>query len=291
MRNLKRTFIIGEEWLYYKIYCGSYSADTILVETISPVIFELQKRKLVDYWFFIRYNDPKNHLRLRLHLNKVEEIQEVIQIMTSYLSKLIKEETAYEINVGTYRREMERYGGNTIIEAEKMFYYHSQKTLKILSETLLENDEIVRIFAALKDIDDLLDYFKISLLERQDFAKEKCVYFRLEQDINRHNTKKMADLYSKYKSDIFLLLQHKKEPEYLEGLFEILNSSDEEMENIKIICKKIKKNKKIDSLTLISSIIHMNVNRIFRSKQRQYEMLCFDFMNKYYKTLMKTNEK
>ena len=171
MRKVKRTFIIGEEWLYYKIYCGSYSADTILVNTIWPIIVELQKRKLVDYWFFIRYNDPKNHLRFRLHLNKVEVIQEVIQIIRSYFSKLIDEESAYEINVGTYIREIERYGSNIIVETEKMFYYHSQKTLRILSETLLENEEIVRIFAVLKDIDDLLNSFKISLVDRQVFCK------------------------------------------------------------------------------------------------------------------------
>jgi len=286
MGNVKRTFIIGEEWLYYKIYCGSYSADTILVKTIYPIIDKLQKRKLVDYWFFIRYNAPKNHLRLRLHLNKVELIQEVIQIITPYFSKLIREEMAYQINVGTYKREIERYGSNTVVEAEKMFYYHSQKALQVLSETLLQDDEIVRIFAVLKDIDDLLNHFKIPLVERQYFVMERCTYFRLEMDIRKDNTKKIAELYLRYKFDIFLLLNQKKEAKYLKGLLEILNNSDEEMNSITRIRKKIKKNKELDTLNLISSLIHMNINRIFRSRQRQYEMLCFDFMNKYYNTLM-----
>lgn len=286
MRDIKRTFIIGEEWLYYKIYCGSYSADTILTETISPIVIELQKRKLIDYWFFIRYNDPKSHLRLRFHLNKIEVIQEVIQIMASHFSKLIREDTAYEINIGTYKREIERYGSNTIVEAEKVFYYHSEKTLQIISETLPQHNEIVRIFVALKSIDDLLAHFKISLIERQNFVEEKCTYFKLEHGIKKDNIKKMAELYVKYRSDIFLLLNHKEEPKYLEGLLEILSSSDEEMQNIKKIHLKIKKNKAIIPLDLISSFIHMNVNRLFRSKQRQYEMLCYDFMNKYYKTLI-----
>jgi thiopeptide-type bacteriocin biosynthesis protein len=286
MRDIKRTFIIGEEWLYYKIYCGSYSADNILIETISPIVIELQKRNLVDYWFFIRYNDPKSHLRVRFHLSNVDFIQQVIQIMALHFRKLIREDTVYEINIGTYKREIERYGSKTIIEAEKMFYYQSQKNLQVISETLPENDEIVRIFAALKDIDDLLGHFKISFAERQHFVEEKCTSLKLEHDIKKDNIKKMGELYVKYRSDIFLLLNDKEEPKYLEGLLEILKSSDEEIQNIEKIRIKIKKDKTIAAIDLINSFIHLNINRLFRSKQRQYELLCYDFMNKYYKTLI-----
>jgi thiopeptide-type bacteriocin biosynthesis protein len=286
MRDVKRNFIIGEEWLYYKIYCGSYSADTILIETVNPIVDELKKRKLVDYWFFIRYNDPKNHLRLRFHLNNVEVIQEVIQIMTSHFSKLIKEEMAYEINVGTYTREIERYGSNIIIEAEKIFYYQSQRTLRVISETIAQNDEIVRIFTALKNIDDLLGYFKISLSDRQIYVEGQCASFKDEYALKKDSIKKMGELYAKYRFDIFSLLNLKQEPKYLEGLFEILNVSDEEMRCVKKIRMKLKKDKAIAPLNLINSLVHMDVNRLFRSKQTQYEMLCYDFMNKYYKTLI-----
>jgi len=286
MKDFKRTFIIGEEWLYYKIYCGSYSADRILIETISPIVAELQKRKLIDYWFFVRYHDPKNHLRLRFHLNKVEVIQEVIQIITVYFSKLIKEDIAYEINTGTYKREIERYGNSTIAEAEKMFYYHSKKTIQVISEMITENDEIVRIFATLKNINDLLEHFQITLVERQKFVTEKSTSLKLEHAISRDNIKNINVLYKKHKSDIFLILDHNEEPQYLEGLIEILNTCDEEINSIKNIQAKIKKNKAVVPLNLINSFIHMNVNRLFRSKQKQYEMLCYDFMNKYYKTLI-----
>ncbi|WP_371311652.1 lantibiotic dehydratase C-terminal domain-containing protein [Flavobacterium circumlabens] len=40
------------------------------------------------------------------------------------------------------------------------------------------------------------------------------------------------------------------------------------------------------TLELIASFVHMNINRTFRSKQREYELICYDFMNKYYKYII-----
>ena len=34
---MKRKFILGEEWLYYKIYCGKRTADVILTQVIKPL--------------------------------------------------------------------------------------------------------------------------------------------------------------------------------------------------------------------------------------------------------------
>lgn len=286
MEDIKRTFIIGEEWLYYKIYCGNYSADSILVETINTILVELQNKKLIDYWFFVRYEDPKNHLRLRFHLSKIEAIQEVILIILPYFSKLIQEDVAYEINVGTYKREIERYGSYSIVESEKMFYYQSQKILKVITETPASNDEIVRIFVGLKNIDDLLGYFKISVAERQRYVQERSLCLRSEEGITKHNIRKISELYVKYKSDIFLFLHYHQEPKYLEGILKILESSSEEIHNTNTLVTKIKNSKMISDLNLVDSLIHMNINRLFRSRQRQYEMLCYEFMNKYYKTLM-----
>lgn len=284
MKETKRTFILGEEWLFYKIYCGSYSADAVLIESILPIVKELQERKLIDHWFFIRYNDPKNHLRVRFHLTNIDNLQEIIKLMLLYFGKLVEKDIVYDIATATYKREIERYGKTIITAVEKLFYYHSEKILQLIENTTPEDDEIARIFATLQMIDDLLEEFEISLTYRQEFIHSMQLQFKEEHNIGKDNTKKLDQLYRNHRIEISLFLTEKQEPLYLEGLLEIMKTREEETKIIKTILSKLKENRTITSLELIASLIHMNINRTFRSKQRQYEMLCYDFMNRYYKT-------
>jgi len=77
---MKRTFILGEEWLYYKIYCGAKTADLLLTDTLRPLLNRLTATNQINQWFFIRYTDPENHIRLRLHFNDIETMGWVIQV-------------------------------------------------------------------------------------------------------------------------------------------------------------------------------------------------------------------
>ncbi|MEF9476554.1 thiopeptide-type bacteriocin biosynthesis protein [Chryseobacterium sp. 1B4] len=57
--------IPGGNWIYYKLYMGTKSADEILEDKIKPLADQLIEENVIDQWFFIRYNDPKYHLRIR----------------------------------------------------------------------------------------------------------------------------------------------------------------------------------------------------------------------------------
>jgi len=65
MHNTQRTFIPGDAWVYYKIYTGAKTSDILLTEIIKPVAEKLIEQELIDQWFFIRYADPKHHIRVR----------------------------------------------------------------------------------------------------------------------------------------------------------------------------------------------------------------------------------
>jgi thiopeptide-type bacteriocin biosynthesis protein len=65
---MKRDFCIGSEWLYYKLYTGVKTADLILLEKLYSVILELKEKNLIIKWFFIRYKDTDEHLRIRFLL-------------------------------------------------------------------------------------------------------------------------------------------------------------------------------------------------------------------------------
>ena len=61
------------------------SADLVIRSLIAPLIEELRSQGIIDSWFFIRFEDPEHHLRLRLHLPNVSKVGEVIVKMYSLL--------------------------------------------------------------------------------------------------------------------------------------------------------------------------------------------------------------
>ncbi|RUT68610.1 hypothetical protein D0817_19825 [Flavobacterium cupreum] len=286
MSKIKRNFIVGEEWLYYKIYCGNHTADKILINEIQLIVKKLLKQNLIDQWFFIRYNDPDDHLRIRFHLTNVNVIRDVIELITLHLSKLLQNDTIYDIILPTYKREIERYGENTILDSEKLFYYNSRKIIALISNTTPEFDEIARIFSSLHMINNLLKYFEIPMEARQEFVEDKYLGFKQEHNIQKENITKMTQLYSNYKSEILLFLTEGRDPEYLEGLSEIIKFKTDEVKTIKKILNNVPSDDRNYTLELIASFVHMNINRTFRSKQREYELICYDFMNKYYKYII-----
>ncbi|MDB5151202.1 MAG: hypothetical protein JWQ57_5222, partial [Mucilaginibacter sp.] len=56
----------GGDWLYFEIYCHPYRADSLLCNTIKPFLKE--NGTSILKWFFVRHQDPKPHIRLRLQL-------------------------------------------------------------------------------------------------------------------------------------------------------------------------------------------------------------------------------
>lgn len=70
---IQRKFIPGSQWLYFKIYTGVKTADEVLAHTIRPFLRELYAERWIDGSFFIRYNDPDFHIRLRLHIDRFEK--------------------------------------------------------------------------------------------------------------------------------------------------------------------------------------------------------------------------
>lgn len=46
-----RMFIPGSEWLYFKIYTGTKTADSILKKELYAFVKEMIKCDLIDRWF------------------------------------------------------------------------------------------------------------------------------------------------------------------------------------------------------------------------------------------------
>ena len=136
-------FSPGSEWLFLKFYYGAgfasdpttaeLIADDLLGRLVAPLISELEARELLSDFHFVRYRDPEAHLRLRLRPRGMS----ALQLLDTLREKLDAEARARAFDkwlVATYEREVDRYGGASLIaQAERMFTADSRLCLQLLA--------------------------------------------------------------------------------------------------------------------------------------------------------------
>lgn len=127
--HVRRTFPPGSEWTYLKLYTGSASADSLLRQMIAPLAHDLTSSGAADRWFFLRYGDPRFHLRVRFHGGDPAILESIQQLAARALDAGL----AQDAQLGTYRREIERYGGaDGIVIAERLFHADSDAVVTLL---------------------------------------------------------------------------------------------------------------------------------------------------------------
>lgn len=277
----KRTFILGDEWLYYKIYCGSRMADMLLAQSIKPLTTQLLQSGSIDQWFFIRYHDPDTHIRIRFHLADITKIGAVIMLIRQYFQPYMDDDIIYKIQVDTYQRELERYGSNTIEVCEKLFYHESKMVVELLS--LIEDEQLYFLFV-IRAVNQLLNSFGYNQEEKLKLAKQNKNAYKKEFKADKTLNGQLDKKYRKLEKELALFLDPSYSNEEYLVLDQILDTKKNDTSGY---IKEILHHNKSNTLTiglddLISSYIHMFVNRAFRSKQRFYELVTYDFLSKSY---------
>nr|WP_297169238.1 thiopeptide-type bacteriocin biosynthesis protein [uncultured Dysgonomonas sp.] len=280
--KIQRKFIPGSKWLYFKVYTGYKVADIILEKNISNIIKKLKKESIIDKWFFIRYNDPDFHLRIRLLLKETNSIGRVINFFYSQLKYLEKDSLIWKIQIDTYNRELERYGHEMIELAESIFYYDSESLLPIISKLRLLPNQNYRWMIALRIIDEFLSDFLFGIVDKQKIMKDLSDSFKVEFGFNKYNSKQFNSKFRENKKEIESLLNGINHNPDFNFLTDLLKKRSKSFRPIVLLIKENIKPSTINLNSLISSYIHMTLNRLFRSKNRLHELVIYDFMYRYY---------
>ncbi|WP_347220028.1 thiopeptide-type bacteriocin biosynthesis protein, partial [Chryseobacterium sp.] len=214
---MKRKFIPGNEWLYVKIYTGIKTSDIILEEAVIPLLQQLLQESLIKKWFFIRYNDPRIHIRLRFELSEFIYFSKVLSLVNDYLEGYRNSGEISEFIIDTYQREIERYEEVTMEEAEFLFWKSSES---ILNEYLHFDDE-EKIMVTLFYIDKVLEYLGISFHERLDWIKDSNQAFKKEFNADK---KLNNQLDKKYRAFIIKYLEFIESEDYFPFRAAILNN-------------------------------------------------------------------
>lgn len=277
--KIVRNYFPGSEWLYFKIYLGVSTGDEVLLNVVSPIMNKAMRKSWIDKWFFIRYSDPDYHIRLRCHLVDTAGICNLIDGIYKKSKKYIDNHLIHRICIDTYQREIERYGERQMDISESIFFVDSVFVCEVIF-ALLGMPEEYKWEMALYSIDSFLSVLNKSYDQKYAMMKKLSAGYKKEFGFNEHNSKTLNSLYR----DNRKLVKQAVSGTFVQGktydLFQkIIHKRDYELS------KFISRNTDASSLD-ITSCLHMMMNRLFQTSNREMELVLYSFLTHEYDSII-----
>jgi thiopeptide-type bacteriocin biosynthesis protein len=288
-KPIKRRFSPGSEWLSLKIYAGNTSVEDVLAEKLLPLI--KASKNHFKKWFFIRYGDPDWHLRLRFNGEPSQLYGHFLPLLNQLLEPMVENGEIHKIELFTYEREVERYGGPASMELVESLFMADSQVIARTAQLLQEYGEDIRWRVTLLVTDKLLDLFeytdaeKLTLISqlRTGFGNEfndsstlrkqlgnryREIESVIKDDFNKWNSKEGNDLSDSQKEIFSLIKQWQEETKpYVQTIHEMYQGENE------LNCSRD---------TLLGSLLHMHNNRMFKAYGREQELVMHDFLRRVY---------
>ena len=278
--SYKRDFLPGSEWLYFKIYCGAKAADNLLTAHIKPFCDQLLESNEIQKWFFVRYQDPEPHIRLRFHHGSDKHFWvKVKQKLALLLQPFLENKHVHRIIIDTYQRELERYPCLSYHLAESLFYADSTAVMSALQA--VKTTDIQRWQLALRSIDLLFDDLQFDVGNKKKFCDHVQKQFF---DQLQGNTTLTVQLNNKYRKNRELI-EKTMGPAYDSLLQQIDTYFEPRSFLIREWLRRNRKIQKQDLYILASNLIHMHLNRLLISNHTLQEMIVYHFLKKYYDSI------
>jgi thiopeptide-type bacteriocin biosynthesis protein len=148
----------GSEWLYAKVYAGGTTADQLVGGALGELARETLVSGLADDWFFIRYRDERQHLRVRFRGEPGKLVAELTPRFYAWASDLMDRGACQAFTLDTYERELERYGGERGMDvAEAVFGVDSSVVVELIRLELSRATAVPRQLLCVLTLDCLLE--------------------------------------------------------------------------------------------------------------------------------------
>jgi thiopeptide-type bacteriocin biosynthesis protein len=264
----RRTFLPGSEWLYAKLYTGTATADGLLRDLVAPLAAQ------ADRWFFLRFGDPDWHLRLRLHGDPVK-------LLPALYAAAERERAAgrlWRLELGTYEREIERYGGEAGLDAcEAIFHADSQAVLAIVAAGAPPE---ARWRLALAGVAMLLEDLIDDPQQRRAVAAAMRDGYAREHDAGRAMFRAIGERWRAEGRDLRALLDGSATIPGIEILRARSHVHAPAVARLRALAAE-------GALTLplpeiAGSLVHMHVNRLVRDAGRAHELVLLDLLTRAY---------
>lgn len=273
----------GSDWLFVKLYGGAAALDDAL-NLLAPIVQSAIERRIATQWFFIRYRDPQLHLRLRFQGEPAGLLGELMPRLSAECSPLLESGTLYKIQLDTYEREIERYGGlEGVLASERLFCADSEAALEILRNLSGDEGLDTRWRAALLGADMLASDFGFDLRAKRSLMASLGGLYSREFHVAAQEKQALSERFRSLRPGLQTLLDPSKP-----GEFELARDafdrrsvrSRQVAATLRALSEAGRLNAPIEDLT--ASYIHMHVNRMLRSDWRQHELVLYDFLFRLY---------
>ncbi|ESP93490.1 lantibiotic dehydratase [Pseudoalteromonas luteoviolacea] len=285
---IKRRFSAGSEWLSLKIYSGNSLVEQLLTDELLPLIE--QNAGLYDKWFFIRYGDPDWHIRLRFHGDPQLLCGQLLPRLNALLDPKIESGELHKVELMTYEREVERYGGPESMGLVESLFMFDSRLIAQSCALVEEYGEDIRWRVALACTHRLLNMFEYTDEARFALVSQLREGFGREFNETSALRKQLGSRYREYQEkldDDFIKLVPEQANQCDEAQSAILNILEQWQNSaapvIEVLNRQItEKQLNCTRDSLLNSLLHMHNNRMFKAYGREQELVIHDLLRRKY---------
>jgi thiopeptide-type bacteriocin biosynthesis protein len=287
-RPLARELAPGSEWLYVKIYCGNAAADEVLTRVVHPLATEAILGGIADRWFFLRFGDPHPHLRVRLH-GEGSRLVTLLPRFEERLRPMLRQGTVSRIQVDTYVREIERYGGDAgMLPCEGVFGADAEAAAQLIA-LLAEGTERDRWGWALLSIDSMLQAFGYDLAARHAFEERRAAAFASELRMEGDFEHALNKAYRRERSFVDgLLAPNEAATGLLARARAVLDDRSRALRPYVAALRSAERARQLTTSVddILGSLVHMTANRMVRTLPRQQELVLHTYLSRSYASML-----
>lgn len=265
---VQRTIPPGNQnWLFFQIYCHPTRSNEVVLERIA--VYVKKYKDIIEKWFLVRFLDEGPHLRLRIKSKIQADLSTLIIGLSNILTSDLLCGRVSDMQLKTYVREIERYHASRIHLSEEFFFEDSKFLLRVLTQ--VENQQFLYELALTTMLLLIKAIFKnqfvclefVELMAR-NFAEEFLFDNRSYKVINREYT-----TFKIKTQNQTLKKKNIRRPKTYVGAFLAYIDACSTQDEI---------------IAFTADAIHMHINRLFSSDQRQHEAILYQYLLKDIKT-------
>ncbi len=282
-----RLYAPGSEWLFAKVYAGPSFADALLTDVIGPLACAQIAAGAADRWFFVRFRDGREHLRIRFHGAPERLSSEVLPALRDAVMPHMYRGSITGFQLDSYDREVERYGGPDGIDiVEHLFMADSEAVIELLR--LCADDEVTRWRAAVLGAEMLMRDFALDRDQRRKVLEHLQQHFDGKMMVDAATRRAIADRYRSEAKTLEVLLTTLEEPDHpLGDVVTVLLRRSREIapyvENLSRLRDAARIIFPLDALA--ASCVHMFMYRLLLVEQNAQETVLYHFLSRFYDSM------
>ncbi|OBF38921.1 hypothetical protein A5724_08975 [Mycobacterium sp. ACS1612] len=155
----------GSDWLFVKLYCPVDLEEELLRGPVRAFTREVAGDGFVE-WFFIRYSDPRRHIRLRFRGDPARLLADLLPRIAAWATELTNVGMCERFSIDTYERELDRFGGPDSLAAAEQFFCADSAAVS----DLLAGGEMEPLPTAVMTVDAMLNGLGLNRRERAEWC-------------------------------------------------------------------------------------------------------------------------